>query len=108
MRPPPGLRYRRPRMSYLMHGRPSELERLQLQSRVWEPAGERLLATLGDGAGRRAVDVGCGAFGWLRLLSRWVGSDGSVVGTDVQPSLLDAARGLVGEEGLANVELLED
>ena len=65
-------------MSYLMAGQLSELERLQLQSRVWEPAGERLLQVLGDGAGRRVVDVGCGCLGWLRILSRWVGDGGAV------------------------------
>ena len=30
--------------SYLLGGHPSELDRLQLQSRVWEPAGRALLA----------------------------------------------------------------
>jgi len=30
--------------SYLLAGQPSELHRLQLQSRVWEPAGRSLLA----------------------------------------------------------------
>ena len=58
---------------YLMAGQLSELERLQLQSRVWEPAGRALLERLGAGTGLRALDVGCGCFGWLRLLSTWVG-----------------------------------
>jgi hypothetical protein len=30
--------------------------------------------------------------GWLRLLSRWVGETGEVVGTDVDDRLLVAAR----------------
>jgi hypothetical protein len=51
----------------------SELERLQLQSRVWEPSGRRLLEELGDGRSARALDMGCGALGWLRILSEWVG-----------------------------------
>ena len=33
-------------MSYLMAGQLSEIERLRLQSRVWEPAGERLRTSL--------------------------------------------------------------
>jgi len=86
----------------------SELDRLQLQSRVWEPAGRRLLAEIGDGAGRRAVDVGCGCLGWLRVLREWVGPAGTVVGTDIAPELLDAARQLVASEGHANVELVQD
>jgi hypothetical protein len=42
---------------YLMAGQLSELDRLQIQSRVWEPAGVALLEELGDGMGQRAVDV---------------------------------------------------
>lgn len=95
-------------VSYLMAGRLSELERLQLQSRVWEPAGERLLSELGDGAGWRAVDVGCGCFGWLRLLSRWVGAGGSCVGSDVDEAMLASAAGMLAAEGLGNVELVRD
>jgi SAM-dependent methyltransferase len=95
-------------VSYLMADRPAELERLQLQSRVWEPAGERLLARIGDGPHLRVIDVGCGALGWLRVLSRWVGPTGRVVGTDIQPSMLEAARGFVANETLDNVELIED
>jgi hypothetical protein len=60
---------------YLLAGQPSELERLQLQSRVWEPSGRRLLEAIGPGRDR-ALDVACGVLGWLRLLSRWVGPNG--------------------------------
>lgn len=94
--------------SYLMAGEPSELDRLRLQSRVWEPAGERLLGLLGDGAGKRALDVGCGCMGWLRLLSRWAGSSGSGSGTDVDDRMLQAAGVLVSEERLDNVRLVRD
>jgi SAM-dependent methyltransferase len=95
-------------MSYLMAGQLSELERLQLQSRVWEPAGERLVAGLGDGAGKRAVDVGCGSMGWLRVLSRWVGPTGTCVGTDTDERMLTAARTFVTDERLTGVELVAD
>ena len=91
-----------------MAGQLSELERLQLQSRVWEPAGRRLLDGLGSGRGMRVVDLGCGCLGWLRLLSEWVGPDGEVTGTDVSPSLLEAAQEFVRSEGLANVRLVQD
>ena len=42
---------------YLLAGQASELERLQLQSRVWEPSGRRLLEEIGDGGGARALAV---------------------------------------------------
>ena len=52
-------------MSYLLAGQLSEIERLRLQSRVWEPVGERLLTSLGAGSGQRVLEVGCGVMGWL-------------------------------------------
>jgi ubiquinone/menaquinone biosynthesis C-methylase UbiE len=94
--------------TYLLAGRVSELERLRLQSRVWEPSGRRLLDEIGNGRGVRAVDIGCGVMGSLRLLSQWVGADGEVVGTDIDDAMLAAATQFVAEEGLENVALLND
>ena len=94
--------------AYLLADQPSELERLQLQSRVWEPSGRRLLDEIGEGLGDRVLDVGCGAIGWLRLLSEWVGPDGEVVGTDIDDAMLAAARQFVDSEGLGNVVLMKD
>jgi SAM-dependent methyltransferase len=93
---------------YLLADRPSELERLQLQSRVWESSGRRLLSKIGDGSGGRALDVGCGALGWLRILGEWVGASGQVVGTDIDESLLDAARAFLATEGISNAKLVVD
>lgn len=94
--------------TYLMGRKPSELERLRLQSQVWEPAGRRLLEEIGDGQGARVLDVGCGAMCWLRLLSQWVGSEGQVVGTDIDEAMLSSADGFVSEEELPNVALMKD
>jgi SAM-dependent methyltransferase len=94
--------------TYLLAGQVSELDRLKLQSRVWEPSGRRLLEEIGDGRGARAVDIGCGVRGWLRLLSEWVGPDGEVVGTDFDDAMLVEAERFVTEESLGNVALLKD
>ena len=93
---------------YLLADQPSELQRLQLQSRVWEPTGRELLSKADGGSGGRALDVGCGALGWLRILSEWVGPSGQVVGTDVDEGLLDAARSSLEAEGISNAELVVD
>jgi Methyltransferase domain len=93
---------------YLLAGQVSELERLKLQSRVWEPSGRSLLEEIGDGRGSRAVDIGCSVMGWLRLLSEWVGSDGEVVGTDIDDAMLAEAKQFVADEGLGNVALRND
>jgi SAM-dependent methyltransferase len=95
-------------MPYLMAGQLSELERLRLQSRVWEPAGEHLVADLDPGSGRRVLEIGCGSMGWLRILSRWVGEAGEVVGTDLDEAMLAAAQSFCAEHSLGNVHLLRD
>jgi ubiquinone/menaquinone biosynthesis C-methylase UbiE len=84
---------------YVLADQPSELQRLQLQSLVWEPSWRQLLAKISDGSGLRALDVGCGALGWLRILSEWVGPSGQVVGTDIDERLLDAARSFSKQKG---------
>ena len=93
---------------YLLAHQPSELERLQLQSQVWEPTGRQLLSKIASGSEGRALDVGCGALGWLRILSDWVGPSGRVVGTDIDEKLLDAARSFLEAEGISNVEVVVD
>src|SRR4029453_16914829 len=87
---------------YLLAGQVSELERLQLQSRVWEPSGRRMLEEIGNGRGSRVLDLGCGVLGWLRILSEWVGPDGEVTGTDIDAAMLGSADRFVSNEGLLN------
>jgi ubiquinone/menaquinone biosynthesis C-methylase UbiE len=81
---------------------------MHMQAVQWEPAGQQLLGELGDGSGLRALDVGCGPLGWLRLLSRWVGPDGQVVGTEVSETTAEHARLTVRSEGLTNVGIAVD
>ncbi|GAA1578782.1 hypothetical protein GCM10009789_35500 [Kribbella sancticallisti] len=87
--------------TYLLADQPSESERLQLQSHVWEPSGLRLLAEMGSCPGGLVADIGCGVLGWLRLLSEWVGAEGEVVGTDIDDRMLASAERMVSDEGLA-------
>jgi SAM-dependent methyltransferase len=95
--------------AYLLTAQAAERQRLELQSRVWEPAAEALLGRLPTPRpGTRVVDVGCGAMGWLRVLSRWVGPSGEVVGCDFDPGMLEHARAFAEAEGLTNVTLVPD
>jgi SAM-dependent methyltransferase len=93
---------------YLLAGQTSELERLQVQSRVWEPSGRRLLEEIGDGRGVSALDFGCGVLGWLRILSEWVGPEGQVTGADIDEAMLADAKQFATDEGLQNVRLVKD
>ena len=94
--------------SYLLSNQPTELERLQLQSKVWEPAGRELLSGIDSGDAPAALDAGCGAMGWLRLLSEWAGGNGRVTGTDIDERLLASAQAFADTEHLANVALRKD
>lgn len=93
--------------SYLLPDSASELERLRLQAKVWEPSAEAMLDVIGIRPGWNCVDLGCGALGILKPLSRRVGAAGKVVGVDVDARQLAAARAHVLEEGLENVSVLE-
>jgi ubiquinone/menaquinone biosynthesis C-methylase UbiE len=89
-------------------GEAAEPAWLALQSIRWEAAGRSLLAELGDGAGFKAADIGCGDVGWLRILSDWVGPDGSVTGTDLSDALIQAANVRLQSERITNVTVLKD
>jgi SAM-dependent methyltransferase len=93
---------------YLLADQITELERLRLQSLVWEPSGRRLLEQIGDGRGASALDFGCGVLGWLRILSEWVGPDGQVTGADIDEAMLADAERFAADEGLQNVRLVKD
>src|SRR5919202_6431066 len=92
---------------YLLSDAASELERLRLQARVWEPEAEAWLDLLGPMAGWRCLDLGCGAMGILGPLARRVGPGGRVVGVDRDALQLRGAREFVANEGLANVDVVE-
>lgn len=96
-----------PSGGYLLSDSASELERLRLQARVWEPEAEAMLDRIGVQPGATALDLGCGAMGILGPLSRRVGPGGRVVGVDVDAKQLEAARAFVRDGGLTNVEILE-
>ena len=97
-----------PQAKYALTGNITELERVRLQSRVWEPAAERLLEAIGVQPGWRCADLGCGPVGIVAPLSRRVGSNGCVVGTDIDGVSLDALREYIASEDLNNVEVVQD
>jgi arsenite methyltransferase len=54
--------------------------------------------------GERVIDVGSGAGLDSMIAANAVGPDGTVVGVDMTPEMLERARGGAGEAELANVE----
>jgi SAM-dependent methyltransferase len=54
--------------------------------------------------GERVVDVGCGAGIDSLIASRMIGPEGSVIGVDMTPAMLEKARSAAREAHISNVE----
>jgi SAM-dependent methyltransferase len=70
------------------------------------PYNERLRAAAGTAPRDRVLDVGCGTGQTTRDAAR-AATDGSALGIDLSAQMLDYARRLSAEEGLANVSFLQ-
>lgn len=71
--------------------------------RLLEPFVPLLLDEIGPVAGRRILDVGCGA-GALTLAA--AGRDASAVGVDISGPLIEAARARAGRLGIAGAQFV--
>lgn len=88
---------------YLFGHSEEETQRLQKQSRLFNPATRRLIVEAGVRAGMTVLDVGSGAGDVALLLAEAVGPGGTVLGVDRNPQILEVARARVRAAGLANV-----
>ena len=81
----------------------------------WEPtleawlgeATERMLDATGVTTGSRVLDVAAGAGGQTLAAARRAGPSGSVVATDISPTILTYAAKSAAEAGLTNIETVE-
>lgn len=71
------------------------------QARVYADEAEQLLELIGVAPGASVADVGCGTLGILGVLRDRVGPAGRVVGVDRDTRILDAARQVDAQLGLA-------
>ena len=78
--------------SYVLRGGQAGAARLRLINRVKWPTTERLLGTAGLRAGMRVLDLGCGGGAVTLKMAALVGSEGEVVGIDLDPSILRLAQ----------------
>lgn len=65
--------------------------------------GLAAIAALAPRAGERILDVGCGAGSTAIELAARVGPDGSVLGLDISPPMIEGARELAGATATTNV-----
>jgi SAM-dependent methyltransferase len=88
---------------YVLGHSEHELERLARQAELIEPVTRALLLDAGVGPGMRVLDVGTGRGDVALIAAELVGDDGSVVGVDLAPSAVAAARERVAGLPLRNV-----
>jgi len=81
----------------------AETRRLVAQHRLYGPFTRRLLQDAGIEEGMRVLDVGSGAGDVALLAAELVGKDGSVVGVDQDPAVLETASARAEASGLTNV-----
>jgi len=93
--------------AYAFGGTLSEQERLVAQAQGIEVHAKWLLDRIGITDGQRAVDVGCGPIGILKLLSDRVGDRGVVIGVERETRFLDAAQAHLHKCHLQNVKLVK-
>ncbi|WP_461073144.1 class I SAM-dependent methyltransferase [Streptomyces pseudoechinosporeus] len=69
------------------------------------PMGRRLVERVAPGSGDRVLDVGCGRGAALFPAAALAGPEGSVLGIDIAPAMIDEARREAERQGVTNVEL---
>ncbi len=91
---------------YTMGRSKEEEDRLIQQSQLYDAVTRRFLREAGLRSGMRVLDVGSGTGEVATAAADLVGPQGSVVGVDVNPGILETARERAGAAGLENVEFI--
>jgi SAM-dependent methyltransferase len=91
---------------YLFGQSAGEAERLRLQARMFAPYTARFLEDAGISSGMKVLDVGTGAGDVALLAAGLVGQEGTVLGIDFNPELIDTARARVAAAGVEHVSFV--
>src|SRR5436853_2026858 len=91
---------------YLFGQTEKEIQRLENQSRLWNPLTRQVLQTAGITEGMHVLDLGCGPGDVSLLLAQLVGARGSVTGVDQNASFLLHAQTRALQAGLIQISFL--
>ena len=83
-----------------------ETTRLIAQSRIYGASTTRLCKRSGIAEGMQVLEIGSGAGDVALTLAELVGPTGSVVGVDVNASILDTARQRAADAGIRNLKFI--
>lgn len=92
--------------TYTMGRSSGETDRLIEQAHLYEKVTLRMLRDAGVGSGMKVLDVGSGAGDVAFAAAQIVGPEGSVVGVDVNPDILEVARGRAEQAGHTNIQFI--
>ena len=92
--------------AYTMGRSAAETERLIEQSHLYERVTLRMLRNAGVDTGMKVLDIGSGAGDVAMAAAQLVGPEGSVVGVDLNPEILDTARTRVRQAGHHNITFI--
>jgi len=92
------------RKHYIIRGGVEGRERLRVLARVLQPTTLSLFDRAGIKPGMACLDVGCGGGDVTFDLAQRAGSEGRVVGLDIDETKLELARGEAEAKRLGNVE----
>lgn len=92
--------------TYTMGRTQAETERLIRQSQLYSGLTRRMLTEAGLTNGMKVLDIGSGAGDVAMAAADLVGSEGRVVGVDVNAEILETARARVAQAGHDNVEFV--
>jgi ubiquinone/menaquinone biosynthesis C-methylase UbiE len=85
----------------------TEQQRLIRQAEANAPKASWLLDQLQIRRGSRVVDIGCGPLGILDLLAERVGTEGEVLGVELESRFVEMANGLMAERKLDAVRVIQ-
>ena len=80
------------------------LANLSLFEEMIAPIGDALLSRADYQPGKTVIDLGCGGGATTLAIGQTVAPSGQVMGVDISPDLVTAARARVSKAGVANVE----
>jgi ubiquinone/menaquinone biosynthesis C-methylase UbiE len=92
---------------YSLGSHADELARLDQQAAVIERPTRLILQAAGLARGMRVLDLGSGLGHVARLVGELVGPEGSVLGIDRSPEMIDAARQRTKASGAAHVSFTQ-
>ncbi len=95
-----------PDAQYTMGRSEAETRRLIEQSQLYDGVTRRFLNAAGIEKGMKVLDIGSGAGDVALTLAEVVGTNGSVVGVDVNAEILETARSRADAAGITNVEFI--